>query len=605
MENLNKEGYSPYKVFYRLVRMSKRYIISFILFGILAILISFVGVASVEALRRMVNGAAEHNLKLLVNGLLLSLGIFLVNFLLNAINSYYRNLMNQSSVINFQSMIINKFFKAKTSQINKYHTSDVISRIKDNSTTVIEGSNNNIIRVIELIATIVLNLVYISIIDYKIALLSFLISTTIPFLSNFLAGFVRHINDEQWKSRSELSALIQDSVQGIEVIKSYSLFEQLRLMHRKVFNRILKYIKLGAWMVNLVNVPCYLILQLGNIVVLGYGGMQVAKGLLDVGSVVALSVMYGKISGPIADLFSIWPSFQNTISAANRAFEIVDLTDESEVTDTCESELNNLKPDTKYDLTFHNVSFNYDNSSNVLNEISFLTKANSLTALAGPSGSGKTTIIKLLLRLYDPTSGSILCNGHPINAIPVDKWRDMIAYVSQDPYLFTGTIYDNIRYGNLHATREQIEEAARISNISDLIASMPEGYQTIIGERGSSLSGGEKQRLSIARAFLKNPTILILDEPTSSLDSENEHIIQQALNTLMEGKTIIMVAHRLSTLIDADNIIYMEEGCIKESGTHRELIAMKGKYYGQYKKNTVITTNPESLLTEDIEKVLA
>jgi ABC-type multidrug transport system fused ATPase/permease subunit len=286
------------------------------------------------------------------------------------------------------------------------------------------------------------------------------------------------------------------------------------------------------------------------------------------------------VSGSLGGLPEQIASIQRALGATDRVFEIID-EDIEEVHSRAEPALT-----TKGEIELRHISFNYPSRENfnVLKDISFRVKAGQTVALVGSSGSGKSTIANLLLRFYTPDKGQILLDGSDINTLDLTSFRQQIAYVPQEVILFAGTIAENIAYGKVGASQEEIESAARKANAYDFIHTFPEKWNTLVGERGIQLSGGQRQRIAIARAVLKNPAILILDEATSSLDSESEQLVQDALDKLMIGRTSIVIAHRLSTIRDADKIVVLHQGEIVEEGTHKELVTLENGFYVKLSK---------------------
>ncbi len=329
---------------------------------------------------------------------------------------------------------------------------------------------------------------------------------------------------------------------------------------------------------------------LAPLVIICYGGYRVIYGHITVGEMIAVTMYLGPLYLPLQRFSELNIVFSNSMAALDRIYEIMD--EKPEITDGPTAiEL----PRIRGNVTFEDVSFAYNHGCPVLKNVTFSVRAGQKVALVGQSGSGKTTIVNLIPRFYDVSAGRVIIDGRDVRDVKIKSLRRHIAMVLQDPVLFSGTIHENILYGNPSASQKDIIKATKAANAYDFIESLSEGFETQVGERGTLLSGGQKQRITIARAFLKNPEILILDEATSSLDSQSEYLIQEAMSRLVKGRTTFIIAHRLSTIIHADLIFVLSSGSIIESGTHEELLNKKGVYKDLYDgqfKATITTTRP-------------
>lgn len=399
----------------------------------------------------------------------------------------------------------------------------------------------------------------------------------IPFLVYGSTRFAKQVLPnfrEAQRALADLNAELQDNISGIREIQIFN--QQMRELV-KIRDRIYRHISalLNALRLSAIFHPTVSFLSsIGTVIVISVGGFMALNGKVSVGDIVGFILYLNMFYQPITALANVIENLEQALAGAERVFEILET--EPEIKEKPNPiELENVRGR----VTFEDVTFSYNQGSPVLKNISFDIEPGQMVAFVGPTGVGKTTIMYLLVRFFDPDSGSIKVDGIDIRDVSLKSLHDNISMVMQDVFLFNGTIAENIAYGKEDATMEEIINAARIACAHDFIESLPDGYDTYIGERGVKLSGGQKQRLAIARAVLKDAPILILDEATSSVDTETENKIQEAINNLAGTRTILIIAHRLSTVKRADRIIVLKDGEIVEDGRHEELIALKGLYY--------------------------
>jgi ATP-binding cassette subfamily B protein len=382
------------------------------------------------------------------------------------------------------------------------------------------------------------------------------------------------------KKRDEIESLTQEtlSISGITLIKSFAREPYEKTRFFEVGSGLMKLevqlAMVGRWFMMLIS--SMVIIGPAAVWLMG-GWLAIYKGI-TVGIVVTFTALLGRLYTPAAALAGIQVQIVSALAVFERIFEYLDMPVEGAATDKGGRQIENIAGK----LEFKDVSFSYSENRVGLTSISFIVEPGQMVAFVGPSGAGKTTMTQLVPRFYDPQSGAILVDGVDTREMQLASLRSHIGIVTQETYLFHDTIEANLKYARIDVSEEEMISAAKAANIHDFIAALPEGYQTVVGERGHKLSGGERQRLAIARVLLKNPKILILDEATSSLDSVNESLIQQALVPLMEGRTSLVIAHRLSTILQANKILVVEHGSIVESGRHSELLKRNGTYSRLY-----------------------
>jgi ATP-binding cassette subfamily B protein len=378
-----------------------------------------------------------------------------------------------------------------------------------------------------------------------------------------------------WKSTGELNSQVEEAYTGHDLVKVFGRQREVMATFRAK-NEELYTSAFGAQFISGIIMPVmFFVGNLNYVVIAVFGGLQVASGQLGLGSVQAF-IQYSKMfTQPITQLASMANLLQSGVASAERVFEVLDAEEEP-------TEENAGLPVVTGRVAFEHVSFSYNPEKPLITDLSLVAEPGSTVAIVGPTGAGKTTLVNLVLRFYDLQGGRITLDGVDIASVPRRALRSEIGMVLQDTWLFGGTIRDNIAYGRERATEDEILAAAKATYVDRFVHSLPEGYDTLINEEASNLSAGEKQLITIARAFLSEPSVLILDEATSSVDTRTELLVQRAMKKLRSDRTSFVIAHRLSTIRDADVILVMEEGAIVEQGTHDALLATKGHYYRLY-----------------------
>lgn len=465
---------------------------------------------------------------------------------------------------------MNFFANRRVGELNSRISAD-LSQIQDTLTTTLAEMFRQIILLFG-------GVTLLFVVSHKLTLLNLAILPVLVISAVIFGRFIRKVSRQAQDQLAESNTVVQETLQGIANVKAFvnEAYEAARYEKnlKKVVNIALKGASYRGAFASFIIFCLF-----GAIVgVIWYGSVLVAQGELSVGSLttfILYAIFVGAAMGSFPELYA---NVQKAVGASERVLEI--LHEENEAISITEQE-NAVKNKIYGNLTFKQVSFNYPTRPDmpVLQEVNFEAKAGERVAIVGPSGAGKSTLASLILRFYNPQSGEIRFDGNTSASYSLTDIRHQVAVVPQDVLLFGGSILENIAYGRLNATQEEIIQAAKRANAHEFISSFPEGYETLVGERGVKLSGGQRQRIAIARALLKDPAILILDEATSSLDSESERLVQEALEELMKNRTSIIIAHRLSTIREADRIVVLEKGKVVESGTHEELVKNEGGLY--------------------------
>lgn len=508
---------------------------------------------------------------------LLLLGAYLLDNAFQAASSWLMARISQDALRRLRRDLFEHLQKLSITFFDRHTAGELMSRLTNDIDAINQAVSQNVVSLVASVLSLVGIVIAMFVLNPWLAIAALLVVPIMFWFTNFIARYTRRGFRDLQKELGEINGVMEESISGQRVVKAFrrseSSIERFRASNQKVYAAGVYANTYALMLMPLTNV-------LGNlfvIVLVGLGGYLALQGLATVGMIATFIAYAQNFISPLRQLANMYNSIQAALAGAERVFEVIDMP--AEVDNASDFP---LPVPVKGNVHFADVSFGYHPEQLIIKNMTLEAKAGQTIALVGPTGAGKTTIINLLTRFYEVNSGSIRIDGKDIRDISKDDLRQKLGIVLQDTFLFADTVMENIRYGRLDASDEECIEAAKLADADHFIQQMPQGYQTKLSERASNLSQGQRQLLSIARAILADPSILILDEATSSVDTRTEARIQKALLRLMQGRTSFVIAHRLSTIRDADKVIVIRDGEIVEQGTHQQLLEAKGFFHHLY-----------------------
>ena len=520
---------------------------------------------------------AEKNMYMLNLVVISILVVFLVRGFATYGQTYTMSYIGQRVIIDIREAMFKHLQRLDQAYYDRRKTGVIMSNLTNDVAALQSAIVDNLVSFITEGVTLIGSLVSMLYLDWKLTLVTLVIVPVVLGIINIFGKRLRIAGHDVQGRIADITSLLQETISGARVVRSFARegyeVQRFERENQRNFRAVMRATKLTSLLSPLVEFSAAIAVT----VILWYGGYSVVTGAITAGSLIAFLIYAINLSNPVKRLSQVYGNIQKAMAAGDRVFTILDT--KPEVVEKPDAI---VLPEVDGRVRFDHVSFSYDGEKKALDDFSLDVPAGRVVAIVGPSGAGKTTIANLLPRFYDATEGAITVDGIDVRDVTFQSLREQIGVVPQETMLFNATIKDNILYGRLDGTDEEVYAAAKAANALEFIERLPEGMDTLVGERGSSLSGGQRQRIAIARAILKNPKILILDEATSALDTESEKLVQEVLERLMQGRTAFVIAHRLSTIKNADQIVVLREGKLVESGTHDELVAAGGLYQHLY-----------------------
>ncbi|MGH2500555.1 MAG: ABC transporter ATP-binding protein [Candidatus Limnocylindria bacterium] len=574
------------RVYRRLLGFARPYAGRLVAAGALLLLSTALALAWPQFILRIVDGViATGDGALLDRLVLLLVAVLLLRMLIDSVRGYLVSWTGERVIADLRLRVARHLMGLSLSFYNDRKTGEILSHVTNDVTQLHFAVTQSILSVLSQVLTLAGGAVIVFAMNWRLAALTLVVAPLVALIGYFYGRRIRRMSRAVQEAQGEAVGILQEAIAEIRTVQAFTRegyeSERFGVGIDRMFRTA---IRMSRWQATVLPLMLFLLFT-SSVIVLWYGGHLVIDGDLTIGELFAFVLYMGIVAVPVGGLANEWSRLQQAFGAADRVFELLDR--EPEVRDEPGAR---PAPRLTGRIAFEDATFRYGDGPVVLDRLSVDLAPGSVVALVGPSGAGKTTFVNLVGRFYDPVAGRIRVDGENLRALTLASLREQIAVVPQEPILFAASVRENIRYGRLEATDEEVAAAADAANATEFARRLPHGFDTLVGERGVKLSVGQRQRVAIARALLRDARVLLLDEATSSLDNESEYLVQQALERLMRGRTTIVIAHRLTTVERADRILVLDAGRIVEDGTHAELIARRGLYQRLYDREF---TTPE------------